>query len=205
MAAYYRLFLAELLPDLNRIIYLDGDTLIHKDLTEMYNLYMRNNIILGFVDNSYKKAEIFGVKTYKYIVSGVLLINLNKIRKEKITQKFIEFIDKFEEKLSQEDQTVINVILHGKIDFLPPKFGIWNFRNKASVLKHNNYENKTLGIKAYDEKEILKAWKTPSIIHYVRAKPWSKKIIKAYFKYSKEWWKYAKLTDEYNNMFSFYK
>ena len=161
----------------------------------MYNLDMRNNIILGFVDNSYKKAEKFGVKTYKYIVAGVLLI----------TQKFIEFINKFERKLTQEDQTVINIVLNGKIDFLPPKFGIWNFRNKKSVLKHNQYENATLRIKAYDEKEILKAWKIPSIIHYVRAKPWSKKIKKAYIKYNDDWWKYAKLTDEYNNIYSFYK
>ena len=82
LATYYRLILADLLPDINRIIYLDGDTLIYTDLSEMYNLDMGNNIILGFVDNSYKKAEEFGIKTYKYIVAGVLLINLKKIRKE---------------------------------------------------------------------------------------------------------------------------
>ena len=74
LATYYRLILADLLPDINRIIYLDGDTLIYTDLSEMYNLDMGNNIILGFVDNSYKKAEEFGIKTYKYIVAGVLLI-----------------------------------------------------------------------------------------------------------------------------------
>ena len=205
LSAYYRLYLAELIPDLNRIIYLDGDTLIYTDLSEMYNLYMGNNIILGFVDNSYKKAIKFGVKTYKYIVSGVLLINLKKMRKEKITQKFTDFIEKFQIKLTQEDQTVINVVLHGRIDFLPPKFGIWNFRNNKSVLYHNYYRKENLGIKAYDEKEILKAWNSPSILHYVKAKPWSKNSKIEYLKFNNDWWKYARMTDEYNNIISFYK
>jgi len=69
LSAYYRLLLSELIPDLNRIIYLDGDTLIYTDLTEMFNLKMGNNVMLGFVDNAYDKAKKFGIKTYKYIVN----------------------------------------------------------------------------------------------------------------------------------------
>jgi lipopolysaccharide biosynthesis glycosyltransferase len=76
ISAYFRLLLPKILPDINRIIYLDGDTLVFKDLTEMINLEMNNNIILGFVDDGYKKAERYGIKTYKYITSGVLLIDL---------------------------------------------------------------------------------------------------------------------------------
>jgi lipopolysaccharide biosynthesis glycosyltransferase len=162
MAAYYRLLLAKLIPDLNRIIYLDGDTLIFTDLTEMINLEMNNNIMLGFVDNSFKRAEQFGIKTYKYVTSGVLLINLKKMRKENISQKFFDFIDNNKKKLAQEDQTVINIVLHGRIDLLPPKFGIWNFLNKESVLSHNYYGNKKLGIRAYSDDEILKGWQQPS-------------------------------------------
>ena len=205
LAAYYRLILAEIIPDLNRIIYLDGDTLIYDDLSEMYNLEMENNIILGFVDNSYKKAEEFGIQTYKYIVSGVLLINLKKIRKENITQKFFEFMDKYQDKLTQEDQTVINIVLHGRIGLLPPKFGMWNFHTKDSLLNHNNYGNQNLGIKAYDEKEIIKAWNTPSIIHYVRAKPWRIRTKITHIKFHEDWWEYAKMTNYYKNIVSFYR
>ena len=205
LATYYRLILADLLPDINRIIYLDGDTLIYTDLSEMYNLDMGNNIILGFVDNSYKKAEEFGIKTYKYIVAGVLLINLKKIRKENFTAKFFEFMDKNQDKLTQEDQTVINIVLHGRIGFLPPKFGIWNFVNKEVVLKHNNYGNNDSGIKAYDEKEILKAWNIPSIIHYVRAKPWKVRTKHTNVQFHEDWWRYAKMTGEYNNIVTYYR
>ena len=171
----------------------------------MFNLDMGNNIILGFVDNSYKKAEEFGIKTYKYIVSGVLLINLKKIRKENITQKFFEFINKYQDKLTQEDQTVINIVLHGRIGLLPPKFGMWNFHTKDSLLNHNNYGNQNLGIKAYDEKEIIKAWNTPSIIHYVRAKPWRIRTKITHIKFHEDWWEYAKMTNYYKNIVSFYR
>ena len=204
LAAYYRLLLSDLIPDLNRIIYLDGDTIIYTDLSEMYNLEMGNNVMLGFVDNSYQKAEEFGIRTYKYIVSGVLLINLKTIRRENISSKFFEFIDKYQDKLTQEDQTVINIVLHGRIDFLPPKYGIWNFNNKDAVIYHNNYENKNLGIKAYDEKEILNAWNLPSILHFVRAKPWKPRTKFTHNQFHDDWWEYAKLTDVYRNIISYY-
>ena len=44
-------------------------------------------------------TEEFGVKTYKYVTSGVLLIDLDKIRKEKIVDKFLDFMDKNKNKL----------------------------------------------------------------------------------------------------------
>ncbi len=204
MAAYYRLLLADLIKDVNRVIYLDGDTITLTDLTEMFNLKMNNNIMLGFVDNSYKKSEKFGIKTYKYVTSGVLLMNLKKMRKENISKKFFEFIDKYKSKLTQEDQTVINIVLHGRIDLLPPKFGMWNFVNRQALISHNKYENERLGIKAYDENEIFKAWKVPSIIHFVRAKPWKKKTSYTHREFHEKWWEYAQKSDEYKNIVKFY-
>ena len=67
ITTYYRLLLAELIEDVNRIIYLDGDTIVFTDLSEMINLEMKNNIILGFVDSGYLRAMKFGIKTFKYI------------------------------------------------------------------------------------------------------------------------------------------
>ena len=204
MAAYYRLLLAELIKDVNRVIYLDGDTITLTDLSEMYNLEMDNNIILGFVDNSYEKAEEFGLKTYKYVTSGVLLINLKKMRKENISQKFFDFIDKNKSKLTQEDQTVINIVLHGRIGLLPPKFGMWNFANRESLINHNKYGNEKLNIQAYNENTIFKAWKVPSILHFVRAKPWKKKTHHTHREFHEKWWEYARKSDEYDNIVKYY-
>ena len=204
MAAYYRLLLPDLITDFNRVIYLDGDTLFFTDLTEMFNLEMNNNIILGFLDNSHEKAKEFGIKTYKYVTSGVLLINLKKLRKENITAKFFDFIEDNKDKLEQEDQTVINIVLHGRIDLLPPKYGMWNFVKREDLIKHNGYGNINSNIKAYDEKELFKAWKVPSIIHYVRAKPWKRKDSYTHREFSEKWWDYAKKSDEFEHILKYY-
>jgi lipopolysaccharide biosynthesis glycosyltransferase len=167
---------------------------------------MNNNIILGFVDYDYKKAEKFGIKTYKYITAGVLLINLKKMREENITQKFIDFINNNKKKLIQEDQTVINIVLHKRIDLLPPKFGIWNFLNKEKVLSHNYYRNKKLGIQAYRDDDILKGWRQPSIIHFAyKKKPWKKFQFNTSIRFSHEWWEYAKKSEEYENILKIYR
>ena len=204
MAAYYRLLLPDLITDFNRVIYLDGDTLVFTDLTEMFNLEMNNNIMLGFVDNSFQKAEEFGIKTYKYAISGVLLINLKKLRKYNYTAKFFDFIEDNKDKLTQEDQTVINIVLHGKIDLLPPKYGMWNFVKREDLIKHNCYGNINSNIKAYDEKEVFKAWKLPAIIHYVRAKPWKRKNSFTHREFHEKWWDYAKKSDEFNEILKYY-
>ena len=202
ISTYFRLLLPKLIPEVNRIIYLDGDTLVFKDLTKMINLEMNNNIILGFVDDSYKNAEKYGIKTYKYITAGVLLMNLQKMRKENILQKFVDFIEKNKKNLIQEDQTVINIVLHGRIGLLPPKFGIWDFKNKKKILNHNHYKKKNLGIQAYNDREILKGWRHPSIIHFVFGKPW-KKVFKKNAFFNKKWWEYAKKSDEFENIIKF--
>ena len=202
--AYYRLLLPNIILRLNRIIYLDGDTIIFKDLTQMYNLEMNNSIILGFVDNSPQDAELFGIKSYKYVTSGVLLIDLKKMRKEGVTQKFIDFIEKNRDKLIQEDQTVINVVLNGRIDFLPPKYGMWNFARMEHIINHNNYGKNALGIKAYNEKEFYNAWQIPTILHYVRSKPWKKVGKYTHVFYHRKWWEYARKTNYFDQIVYYY-
>lgn len=203
MPTYYRLALAPLIPDIDRVIYLDGDTIILKDLSSMINLQMDNNVLMGFVDNSFKKAEAFGIKTYKYVTAGVLLMNLRKIRTENLTEKFFSFIDENTGRLTQEDQTVINIVLHGRIDLLPPQYGCWNFVDKKALFSHNNYGNEKLGIKAYNEKELEKAWSDPTIAHYVRGKPWAKVDRHANVALRQKWWDYAKISDEYSNILKY--
>ena len=56
-STYYRLALHDKLPNINKIIYLDGDTLLFEDLTELINLNMNGYYILGFLDNSINDVE----------------------------------------------------------------------------------------------------------------------------------------------------
>lgn len=205
LPTYYRLLLAKLLPFLNRIIYLDGDTIIYIDLLEMINLNMENNVIMGFIDDGYNYSKLFGIKTYKYITAGVILINLESMNKENITYKFFDFIKKNRKLLIQEDQTVINIVLHGRIGILPCKFGIWSYSNFSDLLFHNKYKNFSNNLKCYDEKELLKAWKSPGIIHLVNNKPYLYDNYKLNYTFIKDWLYYANKTGQFKEIIKYYK
>ena len=116
IAAYYRLILPELLPNINKIIYLDGDTLTLDDLKEMYDINMDNYYYKGFLDIY---IEEFLPNNNNYICSGVLLINLENLRKDDIINKMYDYMIKNNDNLEHHDQTIINGVCSEKIGILP--------------------------------------------------------------------------------------
>ena len=105
---------------------MDSDILVFKDLEEMYNLEFNNNYILGFLDVLSNGVDYLGLKSEKYINSGVFLINLDLIRKH---QKYYEMLYMYKniKKLDNVDQTIFNYVFYPNIGILPSKFGIFNF------------------------------------------------------------------------------
>ena len=84
-AIYYKLFIPLLFPYIERMIHLDGDTIVFKDLWEMFNLPFNDNYFLAqrtvigaFKDKGLKKNPIN---------VGVMLINIKKIREVNIDYK----------------------------------------------------------------------------------------------------------------------
>lgn len=191
---YYRLMLPSLLPNVDKIIWLDGDTLTFGDLTEMRNLDMENYYFRGFLDNNINGASSFGIDSDNYICAGVSLINLKALRDNNMQECFLKFIEENNDRLVQHDQTVINVLCHNKIGVLPPKFGIWNYRNeKAAIGDCRRLKEKF----RYNEMEFMEAYKAPMIVHYVIGKPWLQKG-NLYFMH--KWWEYAKKTDYFKEI-----
>ena len=76
IAAYFRLYLPNLLPNVDKIIYLDGDTITFDDLKEMYDIKMDEYYIKGFLDIG---NDNLLPNNDNYIFSGVILINLENI------------------------------------------------------------------------------------------------------------------------------
>ena len=85
-AAYYRLELHNLITNRNRIIWLDGDTLVFEDLKELIIIDMKGNYIMGFLDNRINALEKFGIANATVLCSGVLLLDLNLLRKNNILE-----------------------------------------------------------------------------------------------------------------------
>ena len=193
--AYYRLSLPELLPDVDRIIWLDGDTIVFDDLTELIKIDMKGNIIMGFLDSVPDAIKNFGFKTPTVVCSGVLLMDLNGIRKYGYSKKIEEFISKNRNNLKQQDQTIINVVFQDRIAPIPPKYGIWAWSEKAVAKKHNDKQWPHL---KYNETELFEAIDHPAIVHFIWPKPFWRKPTR----FDKEWWDFARLTGYYDDIYN---
>ena len=105
---FYRLISPLFIP-IDRIIYLDSDVLIFDDLQEMYDLPFDNNYILGFLDVLNDGVDYLGLISDKYINAGVLLFNLDKIRKDNKCFEML-YMAKNNKNLRNNDQTIINIM-----------------------------------------------------------------------------------------------
>lgn len=147
IATYYRLKLAQLLPDVKRIIYFDCDMVVNTDLSELFNTDLENNIIAGVKDINKRMLK----KNPSYINAGMVLFDLDKIRKNNIEQEFYEWTNNHFETIKTGDQEIINEVLKGKIKIVDDEWNVQssNFTNRSSYTKH------------------------PKVIHFVaRKKPW---------------------------------
>ena len=192
---YYRISLHELLPDVDRIIWLDGDTIVFDDLTELIKIDMKGNIIMGFLDSVPDAIKNFGFKTPTVVCSGVLLMDLDGIRKYGYSKKIEEFIAKNRNNLKQQDQTIINVVFQDRIAPIPPRYGIWAWSEKAVAKKHNDKQWPHL---KYNETELFEAIDHPAIVHFIWPKPFWRKPTR----FDKEWWDFARLTGYYDDIYN---
>ena len=210
---FYRLLVPTFI-DLEKIIYLDGDTLIFQDLKEMYDSPFNDNYALGFLDIMSGGVDHLGIKSNQYINSGVLLMNLAKIREDKKYNDLIKVITNGTR--IYFDQTVLNFILYPKLGLLPFKFGLWNFQNNLGVLQYTRFLRQKLNIS-----ELIKAFNNPGLIHLVLCspKPWhsiskyrgggiacmNKTYNCSCFKYYNIWHYYAKKTNFYTEIKTYCK
>lgn len=204
VASFYRMILGEIINDVNKIIYLDGDTLIYNDLTEMYDLNMNNLYFRGI--HEILSSEIMAqYKKDKYICAGIMLMNLELIREEHVFTKFKEYYLRFyNQGIYYGDQHIINSLFSDKIGFLPPIYGMW-FINEKSIMEY-----KELNPLIYTEQELRESQSKPAIRHiwgdseegFLNEKPW---LLLKYFKIKEEWNYYAKKTGYYPSICKFYK
>ena len=165
---YFRYMIAEVLPDIDRVLYLDGDTIVNGDICELFDTDLTNCYCAGVSDIyiesvGYKKT--LGLDGL-YINAGVILFNLDEMRKTDIAEKLFKLTA--ENSFKFQDQDAINVAFNGKMKELDC---VYNFKRANQ--------------KAFPEK-------IPSakIIHYVGPnKPWKNfslnRLKRLYYRYKK--------------------
>jgi lipopolysaccharide biosynthesis glycosyltransferase len=122
--AFYRLLIPDLLPkEVKRCLYLDGDVLVTKDITNFYfepfegkAMIVSEDIgeILFFSKEQHSKLGI--PLEYKYFNSGVLILNLEYFRESLNTLNFVNFINS-QENLKFLDQDVLNGTCFDKVKY----------------------------------------------------------------------------------------
>ncbi len=127
VVTYYRLFIASLFPQYDKIVYLDCDLVVLGDISELYNTPLGDNILGAapeqYVQNTpqfrrYAKLAL-GVDPDGYVNAGVLVMNLKAFRENKIEEAFIDLITRHNFDLLDPDQAYLNYLCQGRIRVLP--------------------------------------------------------------------------------------
>ena len=173
---YFRLFISDLYPHYNKAIYLDCDIVVLGDIAELYNTDLGNNLVAAAPDDIIQCNEEFqeyvekvvGVSDYRrYFNAGVLVMNLDQLRKFKFQEKFLYLLStvKF---AAIQDQDYLNRLCKGRVKLVSVG---WN-RMPMSTIRINPDD-----IKLIHYNYVYKPWHYDNII------------------YQDYFWKYAEKTE----------
>lgn len=177
-AIYFRLFIPDLFPQYEKAIYLDCDTVLLEDIAKLYEIDIERNYIGAVADQAVAAVDEFrlyvknalDIEPEKYFNSGVIVLNLNELRKINFYQTFYSILDSYDFTVAP-DQDCLNLICKDRVYYYGAE---WN-------------KMPTGGLNG----------ETPKLIHYNLAmKPWHYDgvLFEDYF------WEYAKQTPFYTTI-----
>lgn len=135
ISSYYRIFLADILPDVNRIIYLDVDVLAIGDLTELWHTDLEGNFLAACLDEqAFTKSgtNVLQPRRREYFNSGVLVLDLFLFRKYNIISEFFDYLIDTTDLYNLGDQDALNLYFLDAVKLLDSS---WNY----GVYSHKKY------------------------------------------------------------------
>lgn len=197
VGTFGRLLSASVLPDsVNRIVYLDCDTLVVGNLEELSDLSMGDNLFAGVYDMAMPpvgaKENLGHKKDDIYINAGVLVMDMQTWQKEHVEESFLSFCREHPDTLFF-DQDALNAVGYGRIKLLPPNY---NLTFITSELPYDCAAKllEPYTTKYYPREVYCDAQKNPKIIHFateIFGKPWYEP---SYIRFADVWREYYKLT-----------
>lgn len=183
-SAYLRLKVASTLPKtIKKCLYLDTDMLILSDIRDIFNTNLDDYLLAAVGDfHTSRILPAYAGKTsyafdatQPYFNSGMLLINLEKWRKEQIENKLLDFLATYQ--VVYHDQDAINAIAKDRILKLSPK---WNAMLLFKIAIEEWTRAKLLfgigeGQLPYTREYFAQEVKSPAILHLCGdhiPKPW---------------------------------
>lgn len=176
---YYRVFIANMFPEYDKVLYVDSDTIIRDDIANLYNYDLGKNYIGAVRDQLVVQTEIYGDYVEKvlglsrgaYFNAGVVVINCEQFRKKNLLKEFVELLGTYTFVVAQ-DQDYLNILCRDNVLWLDPR---WN--------------TQMIGVVPSEEGAKL--------IHYNLAeKPWHYENCR----FGSYFWEYAKQTEKYEEL-----
>jgi lipopolysaccharide biosynthesis glycosyltransferase len=200
ITTYFRLLLPELLPEVNKVLYLDSDILVVGSLTGLWKTDLAGQAAAAVIDYALgDDVHKYNITEYKlkngYYNAGVLLLNLTYWRKNAIGIKLMTALCRNESKYTHADQDVINHVLKNVIKQVPAKYNC--------MLIAAQLEDCQIRKERY--KDILAGYLHPVIIHFAGAQPWYKETKHPYkdlwlLVKTQTPWRHAQLSHKYFNL-----
>lgn len=177
--AWYRILLPSLLEkSIQKVLYLDCDIIVNDSLDDLFAIDMKNYSVGGCIDIQSYNQEVYTRLEYdsskQYICSGVLMMNLERWRQTKLSDRMIEYALHHEAKIEYPDQDTINYVCQDDKIVFPCRYGVIVpfFRDLNFIKEH------------LDEMETLMT--SPAIVHYAGYAPWV--YVKDKSLHSNLWW-----------------
>ncbi len=187
--AWAMLLFPEAFPKVKKVVHVESDTIVIDDIAKLYNEDLEGFTIGGCADIAYgMTSELFPSKEHVYFNLGMLLIDCDKWRKDKTTEKCLELGKKYGKQFNCLHQDALNMLYYdNKYKQLPNRY---NLGERENAVKNLHPE--------LSEEYFAKEWQHPVIIHFSPNKPWrtqhsfydAQRIVK----YFNEWWFYAAQT-----------
>lgn len=167
---YYRIFAAQLLPEnISRILYLDPDIVVINSIGELYRIDFQDKLIAASSHIHKRLQKINRMRLgmsedASYINSGVMMMNLELLRKRQDISEVLRYISENRRRLFLPDQDVINAVYGDSILSLDPLY--YNLSERYLTLKNVNPKSERITLSWIRE--------NTSIIHYCgKNKPWN--------------------------------
>lgn len=175
---YYRIFIPNLFPQYQKVLYLDCDITILGDVSELYNTQIHGYYVGAVQEEVMQTFEVFGnyvekadgINRKNYFNAGILLINCRRWRNKLIAERFVDLLNRYTFRVVQ-DEDYLNVLCKENIKWLPLGWNKTSYKNEA-----------------FNDKDL-------KIIHWkINWRPWKYKNVL----YEEYFWKYAEKTDFYD-------
>ena len=187
--AWFRIKLPDLCKDLDKVLYLDCDTLIRGNLDELFSLDLTDKYLAGVKDvwGVSKYVKRLDMKSGVYVNSGMLLFNCDYCRKEHFFDKVVDFAKNNAKIIEFCDQDSINKVVDEHKLVISPKYNLMDTWWRGGYYEFEGEE----------ETEYLRAKENPVIVHLTGLKPAFKGCGN---KFKDEWWEVAKKTNIYDEL-----